>query len=136
MPELTLYAAPLSSATPVVHAFDELDVPHERVILNLAEGKQREPAFLALNPNGKVPTLLVDGAPMFEALAILQWLGDRYGVARNLWPAIDSPARLTALSWTTWSYATLGPILKCVHLSSNDAVDRALHHPPLAEFAG
>ena len=41
--------------------------------------------------NGKVPTLVVDGTPMFEALAIIQWLGDRYGVQQGLWPAANSP---------------------------------------------
>jgi glutathione S-transferase len=134
-PELVLYAAPFSSATPVVHAFDELDVPHERVTLDLADGAQREPAFLALNPNGKVPTLVVDGTPMFEALAILQWLGDRYGVERGSWPSADDPARLVALSWTTWAYATWSPVLKCVQWSSSDRVDAALHHAPLAAYA-
>jgi GST-like protein len=134
-PKLVLYAAPLSSATPVVHAFDELDVPHERVMLDLAAGKQRDREFLALNPNGKVPTLVVDGTPMFEALAILQWLGDRYGVERGLWPAADDPARLVALSWTTWAYVTFGQILKCLVWSSTDLVDAALHHAPLAAHA-
>ncbi|MFZ4380662.1 MAG: glutathione S-transferase family protein, partial [Sandarakinorhabdus sp.] len=48
---------------------------------------QHAPDYLALNPNGKVPTLTVDGAPMFEALAIQLWLGHTYGVERGLWPA-------------------------------------------------
>ncbi|MCB9592190.1 MAG: glutathione S-transferase family protein [Sandaracinaceae bacterium] len=134
-PQMVLYAAPFSSATPVVHAFDELDVPHERVMLDLAQGKQRTPEFLALNPNGKVPTLVVDGTPMFEALAILQWLGDRYGVERGLWPAADDPARLVALSWTTWSYASFGPVLRCILWASSERVDAKLHHAPLADFA-
>ena len=132
-PKLVLYAAPLSSAIPVVHAFDELEVPHERVMLDLAAGRQREPEFLALNPNGKVPTLVVDGTPMFEALAILQWLGDRYGVERGLWPAADDPARLAALSWTTWAYATFGQVFKAVQWSSSERVDKTLHHEPLAK---
>jgi len=134
-PELVLYAAPFSSATPVVHAFDELDVPHERVLLDLAAGEQRERDFLALNPNGKVPTLLVNGTPMFEGLAILQWLGERYGVERGLWPASDDPARLVALSWTTWTYATFSQVFKCLQWSSSDRVDPVLHHAPLAEHA-
>src|SRR3954469_24977510 len=99
---MVFYAAPQSSSSPVACALQELGVPHERVNLNLAAGEQRKPEYLALNPNGKVPLLVVDGTPMFEALAILQWLGDRYGVEKKLWPAADSPARLEALSWTTW----------------------------------
>jgi glutathione S-transferase len=46
------------------------------VKVDITTGEQRRPACLALNPNGKVPTLTVDGAPMFEALAIAIWLGE------------------------------------------------------------
>ena len=99
---ITLYAAPMSSATPVLTALTELEVPHEMVPMDLSAGDQRKPDFLALNPNGQVPTLVVDGTPMFEALAIMQWLGDRFGVERGLWPASDAPERLVALSWSTW----------------------------------
>lgn len=55
-----------------------------------------------------MPTLTVDGAPMFEALAIHLWLGERYGVERGLWPAADTPERLQAMSWCAWSYVTYG----------------------------
>lgn len=104
--------APYSSAGPVAVVLAELEVPHERVVLDLAKGDQKKPEHLALNPNGKVPTLVVDGTPMFEALAIMQWLGDRYGVQRGMWPSADSPARLRALSWTTWGYVTYGGALQ------------------------
>jgi len=104
---ITFYAAANSSAVPVACALHELGVPHERINIDLASKAQKNPEFLALNPNGKVPTLVVDGTAMFEALAIVQWLGDRYGVEKGLWPAFDTPARLTAISWTTWTYVTL-----------------------------
>jgi len=109
---LVFRTAPMSSAGPVAVALEELQVPHERVVLDLAKGDQRKPEHLALNPNGKVPTLVVDGTPMFEALAILQWLGDRFGVERGMWPAATSAARIEALSWTTWSYVTYGAVIQ------------------------
>lgn len=132
---ITLYAAPLSSAIPVVNAVEELDVPHELVLLDLASGDQRKADFLALNPNGKVPTLVVDGVPMFEALAIMQWLGDRYGVERGMWPASDAPERLAALSWSTWAYVTFGATFKRLELASSERVDAALHNEGQAELA-
>lgn len=111
MKKIVFYEAPLSSAIPVAWALAELEVPHERVRFDLASGRQRSPEFLALNPNGKVPTLVVDGAPMLEALAILQWLGDQFGAEQGLWPTQDAPERLTALSWTTWAVRQLrGPL--------------------------
>jgi len=103
---LVFYTAPMSSATPVATILSELEVPHQRIEFDLSQQNQRAPEFLELNPNGKVPTLVVDGTPIFEGLAIMQWLGDRFGVAKGLWPASDDPARLQALSWTTWSYVT------------------------------
>ncbi len=125
---ITLYAAPMSSALPVVHAFHELDVPHDLVLLDLQAGAQRTADFLALNPNGKVPTLVVDGTPMFEALAILQWLGDRYGVERGLWPAADAPERLEALSWSTWMYVSFSSAFKRLSVAAGSHGDPALHH--------
>ncbi|MFT3922680.1 MAG: glutathione S-transferase family protein [Myxococcales bacterium] len=117
---ITLYEAPFSSATPVACALAELGVPHERVRFDLTSGIQKQPEFLALNPNGKVPTLVVDGTPMFEALAIVQWLADRYGVARGLWPAADAPDRLQALSWSTWAYVSFGSAVQRRLLASNE----------------
>jgi GST-like protein len=135
MPSLTLYAAPMSSATPVVSAVRELDIPCEIVMLDLAKGEQKRPEYLKLNPNGWVPTLVVDGTPMFESLAIMQWLGDRFGVERGLWPAADAPERLAALSWTTWSYVSYVALINVLNFSQSPRVDRALHHPPLAAEA-
>ncbi len=132
---ITLYAAPMSSATPVLHALEELQLPHELVKVNLQAGDQRAPDFLALNPNGRVPTLVVDGTPMFEALAIMQWLGDRYGVERGLWPAADAPERLEALSWSTWMYVSWGAVFQRLRFASSEQVDASLHHEGQAALA-
>lgn len=132
---MTLYAAPMSSATPVLNALAELDVPHEVVQMDLQAGDQRAPDFLALNPNGKVPTLVVDGTPMFETLAIIQWMGDRFGVERGLWPASDDPARLEALSWSTWAYVTFGYTLTRLIYATSERVPEELHHAALAAHA-
>lgn len=130
---ILLYAAPMSSATPVVHALDELEVAYELMPVVLSAGDQRRPEFLALNPNGKVPTLVVDGTPMFEALAIMTWLGDRFGVARGLWPAADAPERLEAMSWSTWAYVTFGPAIVRLLFATGDRVPGELHSTAMAE---
>jgi glutathione S-transferase len=108
MSKIVLYWHPMSSASPVASALAELGVAHERVKVNIKTGEQRKPEYLALNPNGKVPTLTVDGAPMFEALAIEMWLGQTYGVKSGLWPAEGTPERLQAMAWSTWAYVTYG----------------------------
>ena len=105
---IVFYWYPFSSASPIACALAELQVPHERVKVDLKAGEQRRPEFLALNPNGKVPTLTVDGAPLFEALAIHLWLAEHWGVKQGLWPADGTPERLAAMSWCSWAYVTYG----------------------------
>lgn len=132
---IVFYRAPRSSAVPVASVLSELQVPHERITFDLQKGEQKKPAFLALNPNGKVPTLVVDGRPMFEAAAIMQWLGDRFGVAKKLWPSHDDPARLDALSWSTWTYVTLGGAIQRYNFAGSPFAPKELHHAPSAEYA-
>ncbi|MEM6994901.1 MAG: glutathione S-transferase family protein [Myxococcota bacterium] len=136
METLVLYAYPMSSATPVMLALTELDVPHEFVHVDLAAGDQRKPEFLALNPGGKVPTLVIDGKPMFEAVAIMQWLGDRFGVERGLWPAVGTRARFEALSWSTWSYVTFGGTMARFIHAGNERVAAEGHNEAQAKIAG
>jgi GST-like protein len=130
---IVLYWHPMSSATPIACALAELGVPHERVKIDIHTGEQRRPDYLALNPNGKVPTLTVNGAPMFEALAIHLWLGHSFGVERGLWPRGGTPEHLQAMSWCTWVYVTYGAVL--VRLQVATQGEEALRHPVHAEAA-
>ncbi len=130
---IVLYWHPMSSATPVACALAELDLPHERVKVDIRAGEQHRPDFLALNPNGKVPTLTVAGAPMFEALAIQLWLGETYGVERGLWPAAGTPERLQALSWCAWAYVSYGAVLTRLHRAT--LADEALRSSAHADAA-
>lgn len=121
MPSIVLYWYPQSSATPIACALAELGVPHERVRVDIRAGEQRRPDYLALNPNGKVPTVTVDGAPMFEALAIHLWLGERFGVERGLWPRMGTPGHAQALSWCAWSYVTYGAVIVRLQVATHGA---------------
>ncbi len=104
---IVLYYAPMTSATRIHWALEELGVAYEKVKVDLAAGDQKKPAFLALNPNGKVPLLVDDGQPIFEALAILLHLGERYGVDKGLFPA-PGRDRSEAFQWMVWGHVTLG----------------------------
>lgn len=132
---LVFYMSPLSSASPVQHALAELDLPHEVVVLDLKVNQQRQPEFLALNPNGKVPTLVVDGTPMFEALAIILWLGENHGVQRGLWPTADSPERLEAMAWATWAYVSFASWVRLFNVGGSPQFPAAVHHAPQRELA-
>lgn len=135
-PSIVLYWHPMSSATPVACALAELGVPHQRVKVDIKTGEQRQAEYLALNPNGKVPTLTVDGAPMFEALAIQLWLAEQYGVAKGLWPAAATPERLQAMSWCTWAYVTYGSAIVRLQLATmGDEKLRSTAHADAAREA-
>jgi glutathione S-transferase len=105
---ITFYYAPMTSSTRVHWALEELGVPYEKVRVDLSKGEQKKPEFLKINPNGKVAALVDDGTPMFESLAILIHLGEKYGVAKGLWPAPGTAESAEALTWLVWSTVTLG----------------------------
>ena len=107
--KLVAYYSPMSSATRILWALEELSVPYEKVKIDLAKGEQRSPEYLALNPNGKVPLLVADGTPIFESVAILCFLGETFGVEKGLFPA-PGIERAMAFKWMTWAAVTVGDV--------------------------
>jgi glutathione S-transferase len=103
---LKLYSWPKSSGTKVHWALEELGLPYETVTLDEAKREHKTAAFLAINPNGKVPALVDDGVPYFESLAILLHLAEKYGVEKGLWPK-GGRERADALCWSVWALAEL-----------------------------
>jgi glutathione S-transferase len=105
---LTLYFAPGSSSMAVHIALEEIGLPFERRPLSFAKGEQQAPAYLALNPEGKVPTLLIDGRPLTEVAAILFYLAKRFPAA-SLLPQGNIEAEAQAVSWMSFIASTLHP---------------------------
>lgn len=93
-----LYYAPGSASLLVHWLLIELQVPHELRRLDLEARDQKQAGYLALNPAGVVPTLVVDGKPMTEAAAIASWLAERHPGAA-LAPAPGEPDRAAYLQW-------------------------------------
>ena len=105
---LTLYFTPGSSSMAAHIALHEIGVPFEAKPLSFAKKETRSAEFLALNPEGKVPTLLIDGRPLTEVAAILYYLARRFPAARLL-PADDLEAEAQAISWMSFIAATVHP---------------------------
>jgi glutathione S-transferase len=105
-PTLTFYFAPGSSSMAPHIALHEIGAPFEPRPISFAKKAQREPNFLAINPEGRVPTLLVDGRPMTEVAAILFYLAKRFPEA-GLLPQGDIEAEAQAVSWMSFTAATL-----------------------------
>jgi glutathione S-transferase len=93
----------------VMWAVGELGLPHERIDVGGPFGKNNEPAYLAMNPNGLVPTLEEDGFVLWESNAIVRYLAAKYG-AGTLEPA-DLRLRARASSWMDWQLTVAAPAL-------------------------
>jgi glutathione S-transferase len=90
-------------------AVGELGLPHERIDVGGAFGKNREPAYLAMNPNGLVPTLEDSDFLLWESNSIVRYLAAKYG-AGTLEPK-DLQARARASSWMDWQLTVAHPPL-------------------------
>lgn len=105
---LTLYFAPGSSSMAVHIALHEIGVAFEGKPMSFKKDDMRSPEYLALNPEGKAPTLVIDGQPLTEVAAILFYLAKRYPDA-GLLPRDDIEADARALSWMSFAASTLHP---------------------------
>jgi len=130
---LVFYYSPMSSAVTVHWALEELAVPYEKVKIDLAAQQQRKPAFLAINPNGKVPALVHDGIPLFESVAILIHLGESFGVERGLFPG-PGPKRAEALKWLVWCNVSLGEALQRFLRNTSERIPQEQHNAKAAEI--
>lgn len=94
----TLYYSPGAASMCVHLALLESGAPHRMVPVDLDAGEQRSAAYLRLNPNGVVPTLLIDGAPFYEAAAALMTIAEREAQAQLAPP----PQSLQRAAWNQW----------------------------------
>lgn len=85
---------------------EELGCEYELLRVDLEAGMHREPAYLAINPNGLVPALADGEATMYEAAAIVMYLVDRHPGA-GLAPAPSEPRRGIYYQWMSWLTNTL-----------------------------
>jgi len=95
---LRLYHNPQSRSTTVHTMLHELAEPFEIVPVDLKAGDHKAPAFLKINPMGKIPVLVDGDAIVTETPAILTYLADKYPKA-GLAPAVDAPERGPYLRW-------------------------------------
>jgi glutathione S-transferase len=105
---LTLYFAPGASSMAPHIALHEVSAPFESRPLSFHKKENRDPAFLAINPEGKVPTLVIDGRPLTEVAGILFYLARRFPQA-GLLPTDDVESEARVVSWMSFIAATVHP---------------------------
>jgi len=118
-PRLTLFHSPNTRSTGALLLLEEIGAPYELRVLNMKAGEQRQPAYLAVNPMGKVPALLDGDALITEQAAIYIYLADRFPQA-GLAPALNDPLRGPYLRWLAFYGACFEPAV----------VDRAMQREP------
>jgi len=112
---LTLYHSPNTRSVGVRILLDELGADYRLHALNMSKGEHREPAYLAINPMGKVPAIAHDGTVVTEQGAIYLYLADAFPAA-GLAPPIGDPLRGPYLRWLFFYGSAFEPAV----------VDRAL----------
>jgi glutathione S-transferase len=107
---IVLYYNPLSRARIAHWMLEELGVAYRLELVRLDKGEHKRPEFLALNPMGKLPTLVDHGVVVTEAAAICTYLADNYPRAQ-LAPALHDPARASYLRWLFFGAGCLEPAI-------------------------
>ena len=110
---ITLHTAATPNGHKISMALEELGLPYTVKVIDLAAGEQKQPAFLALNPNGRIPVIVDHDGPggsdftVFESGAILIYLAEKTG---RLMPT-DAQGRSQVLQWLMFQMGGIGPMM-------------------------
>ena len=117
--KLVFYHAPQSRSGATLALLEELGCPYELRVLDLKKGEQRQPAYLAVNPMGKVPAIVHGDALVTEQGAVMAYLADQFPAA-GLAPAIGDRLRGPYLRWLVFYGSSFEPAV----------VDRSMKRDP------
>ncbi len=113
------YMHPMSRAATTAWMLEELDAPHERIVIDFAAGEQNSPEYRAINPMGKVPALVDGDVVITEAAAICAYLADKFA-EKGLAPPSGSTERATYYRYLFFPGVTLEPLLCVTSLGIED----------------
>jgi GST-like protein len=107
---IDLYTAATPNGHKISIALEELALPYTAHTLNLSKGEQKQPWFLAINPNGRIPAIVdraEDDFAVFESGAILMYLAEKTG---RLMPQ-DRRGRSQVIQWLMFQMGGIGPMM-------------------------
>jgi len=109
---LQLYSLPTPNGVKVSIMLEEIGLPYEPHLVDIAKNESWTPEFLSLNPNGKIPAILDPNGPggkplaLFESGAILIYLAEKTG---KLLPS-DAARRYETIAWVMFQMGGIGPM--------------------------
>jgi GST-like protein len=107
---IDLYTAATPNGHKISIALEELALPYTLHTLNLSSNDQKQPWFLEINPNGRIPAIVdraEDDFPVFESGAILVYLAEKTG---KLMPS-DTKGRSRVMQWLMFQMGGIGPMM-------------------------
>ena len=128
---IELHYAPTPNGHKIAIALEELALPYEVHRVDIGQGDQFKPEFLAFSPNNRIPAIIDHDGPdggstgIFESGAILVYLAEKTG---KLLPA-SGTARKTVMEWLMWQMGGFGPMLGQAHhfiFYAKDKIDYAV----------
>jgi len=118
---LKIYGWKKSRASRCMWVLEELGLTYEQVPLNPHAGETRNPEYLALNPSGKIPTLVHDGFVLRESVAINWYLAANF--PGSLLPR-DPQQQALVQQWTAWAVTELEPPMVAIMREGRRAPDK------------
>ncbi|MBK8970861.1 MAG: glutathione S-transferase N-terminal domain-containing protein [Hahellaceae bacterium] len=107
---IDLYTAPTPNGHKISIALEEMGLPYTVIAMDLSKNVQKQPDYLALNPNGRIPTIVDhdnDDFVVFESGAILMYLGDKSG---QFFP-VEPRQRSRVVQWLMFQMGGIGPMM-------------------------
>lgn len=96
---MKIYGISASRTLRPLWLLEEIGMEYEQIVVDIYQGDQKKPEYLAINPNGKVPAMVDDGLVLHESMAINLYIAKKYGAA--LFPDDDADIART-LMWSFW----------------------------------
>jgi len=99
-----------SNVMEVLWCCEEIGLEFDREDVGGAFGRNDQPDYLAMNPNGLVPTIIDDGFVMWESNAVIRYLASKYAAGSTIWPD-DLQTRAEADKWMDWQLSVVGAMI-------------------------
>jgi glutathione S-transferase len=116
MTDIQLYMAPGTCARVASIALEEAGQDFETKVIRFMKSEHKSPPYRKLNPKGKVPTLVIDGEPLTENVAIITYLNERFPDARLMPSATSSLDRVRQLADLCFCSSTLHPFVTRIRM--------------------